>query len=80
MKRRNFIKKAALSSLATIVGADIVFGNMLPSGYELLALQDSDPFKMFGKDKEMVVLNDRPWNMEAKAHLLNENINIGRYK
>ena len=41
MKRRNFIKKAALSSLATIVGADIVFGNMLPSGYELLALQEA---------------------------------------
>ncbi|NQY28482.1 MAG: sulfite oxidase [Flavobacteriaceae bacterium] len=79
MKRRNFIKKAALSSLATIVGADIVFGNMLPSGYELLALQDSDPFKMFGKDKEMVVLNDRPWNMEAKAHLLNENITSNKY-
>ena len=79
MKRRNFIKKAALSSLATIVGADIVFGNMLPSGYELLALQDPDPFKMFGKDKEMVVLNDRPWNMEAKAHLLNENITSNKY-
>jgi len=79
MKRRNFIKKAALSSLAAIVGVDIVFGNVLPSGYELLAVQDPDPFEMFGKDKEMVVLNDRPWNMEAKAHLLNENITSNKY-
>lgn len=74
MKRRNFIKKTALTTVGTIVGAEIVYAHMMPEGYVPLALQDPDPFKIFSKNKEMVVLNDRPWNMEAQAHLLNEKI------
>ncbi len=79
MKRRNFIKKATLTSFTLLVGTEIVFGEMMPSGYIPLASQDSDPFKMFKKDKEMVVLNDRPWNMEAQAHLLDEKITSNKY-
>jgi len=74
MKRRSFVKKAALGSLATLIGADIVFGATMPEGYTPLALGDPDPFKLFGLDTEMVLLNDKPWNIEAKAHLLNDNI------
>ena len=79
MKRRNFIKKTALTSIGTIVGAEIVFANMMPEGYEPLVLQDPDPFKLFDKNKEMVVLNDRPWNMEAQAHLLNEKVTSNQF-
>ena len=74
MKRRNFIRKTALTSVGTIIGAEIVFAHVMPEGYVPLAFQDPDPFKMFGKNTEMVVLNDRPWNIEAQAHLLNEKI------
>ena len=74
MKRRDFVKQATLSSLATLIGAEIVFGAHLPKGYQLLALQDPDPFKMFSKNKEMVVLNDKPWNIEAAAHLLDDEV------
>ena len=74
MKRRHFVKKATLSSLATLIGAEIVFGSNMLDGYSPLALQDPDPFKLFGLDKEMVVLNDKPWNIEAKAHLLNDKV------
>ena len=74
MKRRNFIRNTALTSVGTIMGAEIVFAHMMPEGYVPLALQDPDPFKMFAKNKEMVVLNDKPWNIEAQAHLLNEKI------
>lgn len=79
MKRRVFIENAALSSLAVLVGAEIVFGKTIPIGYNPLALQDPDPYKMFNKDKEMVILNDKPWNMEAKAHLLDEKITSNKY-
>ncbi len=79
MERRNFIKKAALSSLTVLIGTDIVFGNMMPLGYEPLALQDPDPFKLFNKDKGMVVLNDKPWNIEAQAHLLDERITSNKF-
>ena len=74
MQRRKFIKKAALGSLTAIIGTEIVFGEVLPLGYNLLGLQDPDPFQLFSKHKDMVVLNDKPWNMEAQAHLLDEKI------
>lgn len=57
-----------------ILGMDIVYGLKLPEYYLPLGLQDPDPFELFKKDKEMVVLNDRPWNMEAQAHLLDDMI------
>lgn len=79
MKRRNFVKKAALSSFATLIGVEIVFGTNMLDGYKPLALQNPDPFKMFSKDKEMVVLNDKPWNIEAKAHLLDDQITPNAY-
>ncbi|MFC4633149.1 sulfite oxidase [Dokdonia ponticola] len=74
MKRRDFVKRATLSSFATLIGAEIVFGSNMLDGYQPLAIQDPDPFKMFQKNKEMVVLNDKPWNIEAQAHLLDDNI------
>lgn len=79
MKRRNFVKGAVLGSMTSIIGADIVFAALMPEGYRPLALQDPDPFKMFHKDREMVVLNDKPWNMEAKAHLLDDRITPNKY-
>lgn len=74
MKRRDFVKKATLSSFATLIGTDLVFGSQMLHGYTPLALQDADPFKLFNKNKEMIVLNDKPWNIEAQAHLLDDKI------
>ena len=79
MKRRNFIKKTALTSLAAIAGTEVVFGHLMPAEYTPLALQDPDPYKLFNKDKEMVLLNDKPWNMEAQAHMLDEKITTNPY-
>ena len=79
MKRRNFVKKTSLGSLAGILGMEIVFGSKIPENYTLLGLQDPDPFQMFNKDKEMVVLNSQPWNMEATAHLLDDGITPNKY-
>lgn len=56
------------------LGIEIVYGLKLPENYIPLALQEPDPFKLFKKDKQMVVLNDRPWNIEAQAHLLDDKI------
>lgn len=63
-----------MASFAGIIGAEIVYGLKMPSGYVPLALQEPDPFKMFDKNTEMVVLNDKPWNMEARAHLLDDKV------
>ena len=74
MKRRDFVKKATLSSFAALIGIEIVYGSNMFEGYIPLALQDPDPFKMFKKNTEMVILNDKPWNIEAQAHLLDDKI------
>ena len=80
MERRKFINRAALSSLAVAAGLDIVFGKNMAEGYTPLALEGGgDPYKMFGLDKEMTLLNDKPWNLEAKAHLLNDKITPNKY-
>ena len=79
MNRRNFTKKLSLSSLTAALGAPIVFGNKLPAHYVPLGVQEPDPLSLFNKDKGMTVLNDRPWNIEAKAHLLNDKVTPNKY-
>ncbi len=74
MKRRNFVTRTALGSLSLLIGAEVVFADTMPKGYRPLAIQDPDPFKLFNKDRGMEVLNDKPWNIEAKAHLLDDKI------
>ncbi len=79
VKRRRFITKSSLGIMAAAIGTDIVYGLKLPAGYKPLALQDPDPFEMFNKDRRMVVLNDRPWNIEAQAHLLDDPVTPNEY-
>lgn len=74
MNRRNFIRKGALASVASLVGARIVFADRMPAGYLPLAWEQSKSSVPFGKNPEMVVLGDRPWNIEAQAHLLDDAI------
>jgi DMSO/TMAO reductase YedYZ molybdopterin-dependent catalytic subunit len=79
MKRRKFIGRTALAALSSALGTEIVFGNHLPDGYTPVGLQDPDPFALFNKDSSMVLLNDKPWNMEAQAHLLDDKITPNKY-
>ncbi len=79
MQRRKFVRQSGLGSLGALLGAEVVFGKHLPEGLTLLGLQDPDPFKQFGKDPEMTILNDKPWNIEAKAHLLDDPVTPNRF-
>jgi DMSO/TMAO reductase YedYZ molybdopterin-dependent catalytic subunit len=79
MKRRNFISSSALTTLSLAVGSNIVYGKMMPEGYTPLAMQQPDPFKLFEISDQMTVLNDRPWNIESKAHLLNDKVTPNKF-
>lgn len=79
MRRRSFVKNAVLGTLSGAIGIDIVYAAHMPKDYWPLALQDPDPFELFKKDKAMVVLNDKPWNMEAQAHLLDDKVTPNKY-
>lgn len=57
-----------------LIGAEIVYGANLLENYTPLALDGTDPFKMYAKHKDMKVLNDKPWNIESPAHLLDPKI------
>ncbi len=74
MKRRKFVEKSVLSTVLGIAGVPIVFGSKMPDRYVPVILQDGNPYDLFDKHKDMIVLNDRPWNMEAQAHILDDNI------
>ena len=79
MERRKFIGKTALAAMASAIGTEVVFGMNLPKDYVPLGLQDPDPFELFKKDKEMILLNDKPWNMQAQAHILDDKITPNKY-
>ncbi len=72
--RRKFIKKGTLSAMAAWLGMPVVFGAQMPAGYVPLFIEQGDPLAGLGKNKEMIVLGDRPWNIETPAHLLDDAI------
>jgi DMSO/TMAO reductase YedYZ molybdopterin-dependent catalytic subunit len=62
-----------MAAVSGILGTPIVFAKLMPVGYIPIIAED-DFHKIFQKDNEMIVLNDRPWNAEAQAHLLDDRI------
>ena len=67
--RRSFIKHSALYATGSMLLHDVVYASNLPDGLNLLGLDN-----LSDKHPEMIVLNDRPINMEAPAHLLNDEL------
>ena len=71
--RRGFLRKAGLSALTAFIGAPIVFANKYPAGLiPAIIADETEPFEIPGKHPGMVVLNDRPLNMEAPPYLLDD--------
>ncbi len=71
--RRSFIQKSMLG-LISVLGSDVVFAKNLPKETELLG---ENPFVADlpeGKHKDLMLLNDRPWNIETPPHLLDDAI------
>jgi DMSO/TMAO reductase YedYZ molybdopterin-dependent catalytic subunit len=67
--RRGFLKKSALAALVSIVGTEVVFADKMPAHFTPLALTD-EPLK--DKNAEMIILSDKPWNVETPLHLLDD--------
>ena len=73
VSRRGFLKKGALALMGSVLGANIVFADRMPAGLIPAALLEPEAdFAITGKDPGLIVLNDRPLNMEAPAHLLDD--------
>ncbi|MGK0316710.1 MAG: DMSO/TMAO reductase YedYZ molybdopterin-dependent catalytic subunit [Saprospiraceae bacterium] len=76
VNRRRFLRDTALSSMAVILGTDIVFGHNLPKGMSILGLENISA-SLPGKDGRMTILNDRPINAETPPYLLDDKITPG---
>ncbi len=73
--RRGFIKKSALAAMSMVLGAKMVFAENFPAGLIPAGLAESDqPFAFPGKHPDLIVLNDKPINLETPAHLLDDKI------
>ena len=70
--RRGFLKKTGLASMSLAIGSQIPFFRYMPDGFIPLALAETKN-KLIIKGKEgLIVLNDRPINIEPYAHLLDD--------
>lgn len=70
--RRTFLQKS-LATLSAMAASEVVFAKNLPKGVELLgetAFADLPE----GKNKELLMLSDRPLNIETPPHLLDDDV------
>lgn len=73
--RRGFLKKSVLGSLTYLVGSNIVYAASLPKGVLPLGITEGQLEEVLpGKHKDLIVLNDRPWNVETPPHLLEDRV------
>ena len=75
--RRDFFKKSAFASLGLLVGSEIAFAEKMPFGHLPLALMENNNESIIiphGKNKKLSILNDKPWNVETPAHLLDDDL------
>jgi DMSO/TMAO reductase YedYZ molybdopterin-dependent catalytic subunit len=74
VSRRGFMGRSALMSLGALLGGKIVFGDSMPEGLDPVGLDKLSSGGVPGKSNELTILNDKPWNVETPAHLLDEAI------
>lgn len=72
VSRRGFLKGGGLAAMTAALGASIPFARYMPGGVIPAAFAETDAsFELAGKSG-LIVLNDRPVNIETPAHLLDD--------
>ena len=72
LTRRGFIKKSGLAAMTMAIGSEIPFFRNMPDGFIPLAFAEKNDQKVIEGKEGLIVLNDRPVNIEPPAHLLND--------
>lgn len=75
VSRRGFLRNAGLVAMGVALGAPVVYGSVMPAGLipaGLMDLPQGSPIP--GKHPDLVILNDKPWNAETPAHLLDDDL------
>lgn len=71
--RRSFLTKTALSAVGMVASLPVVFARNLPINFQPIGFTKDDEV-LPGKHPDLTILNNRPWNVEAPAHLLNDDV------
>ena len=71
--RRSFIQKSVLS-LASVLGSKVIFAKNIPKEMSILGKKSFADALPEGKHKDLMLLNDRPTNIETPPHLLDDKI------
>lgn len=75
LSRKGFLAKSTLAAFGALLGSKIVFGENLPAGLAPVGLAGLEvPPQLKGKHPELIVLNDKPWNLETPPHLLDDDV------
>ncbi len=70
--RKEFLKRVSIMTFGSVLLQDVVFGKNLKG--KLTSYADTEDLKELNKAEGLSVLNDRPWNIETPAHLLDDDI------
>lgn len=74
LSRRGFLRGSGLAAMSAALGASIPFARFMPGGLIPVAFAETDSsFELAGKSG-LIVLNDRPVNIETPAHLLDDDV------
>lgn len=74
-QRREFIKTGLLAGFGSLIGMELVYGKYIPTNLIPLEILSSNSIsELLDKHPELIELNDRPWNLETPAHLLNDDV------
>ena len=71
--RRGFLKKTTLATMAGVLGANIVFAKRMPKGVIPVGLSKQNLEEILpGKHPDLIILNNKPWNVQVPPHLLDD--------
>jgi sulfite oxidase len=70
--RRDFLKNTTMAVVASALGSDLVFAQKLSADPQFVWVGEGDALK--GKNPEMIVQGDKPWNVETPLHLLDDKV------
>lgn len=73
-RRRQFLKKSFFTSIAAYLGMDNIIDTPFKQHLKSVKSNLAHIWNIPGKSKQMTVLNERPINIEAPAHLLNDKL------
>ncbi len=77
--RRGFLRRSGLLALGAALGSAIPHARFLPAGLMPAAFAADNALSEIPGKEGLIILNDRPWNAETPAHLLDDSVTPNRH-